>query len=74
MELLSEKNPRRPVATYERFQQTLETLRALAANARQRRGRRKWLRVMLALIIAEATGGDLVPSAACAGPTSISLP
>jgi integrase len=51
-----EENPRRAVATYDRFLQTLEAVRQLGAEAPQQRGRRKWLRIELALVITEATG------------------
>jgi integrase len=55
-ELPKEQSPRRAVVTYDRFLHTLEAVRLLAAEARQRRGRRKWLLLELALIIVEATG------------------
>lgn len=51
-----QENPRRPVATYEPFLRTLQAVQALAAEAPQARGRRKWLRMELALLIVEATG------------------
>jgi integrase len=56
MELPKESNPQRAVATYDRYLRTVEALQALAVEAPQRRGRRKWVRMELALVIAEATG------------------
>jgi len=71
-----EKNPKRPVATWERYQQTLAKVRELAnasftlrdgltpeqmkaTEHRRETSRRKWLKLELALILAEATGRRL---------------
>ncbi len=51
-----EKNPMRPVASWERFLATRTALRDLAANARTEAERRRWVRLELALVLAEATG------------------
>lgn len=51
-----EKNPRRPVATFDRFEKTREAIQALASEAEADAERRKWLRLELALVLAEATG------------------
>lgn len=73
---LKEKNPKRPVATWERYLTTRAQIQELAnapfvervewtaeqrAAAEQRRevSRRKWLKLELALILAEATGRRL---------------
>lgn len=68
-----ERNPKRPVATWERYQQTREAARRLAAKAEASRTetrteagrlwadaeRDKWIRVELFLVILEATGRRL---------------
>jgi integrase len=54
-----EKNPKRPVATWERYLATRKVIENLAASAKSDRSRRKWLRLELALILAEATGRRL---------------
>jgi integrase len=54
-----EKNPKRPVATWERFQTTRKSIRGLVAKAKTHAVRRQWLKVELALILAEATGRRL---------------
>lgn len=71
-----EENPKRPVATWERYQQTRAKAQELASAvkpdlsdltpeqrhaAEQRReiSRRKWLKLELALVLAEATGRRL---------------
>ena len=60
-----EKNPKRPVATWDRFQKVRTKLQELSAKgasdikatARQREAARiRWLKVELALVLAEATG------------------
>lgn len=52
-----EKNPKRPVATWERFQATRDAMRELATqNAGDPETHRHWLRMELALTLAEATG------------------
>jgi integrase len=54
-----EKNPKRPVATWERYQETRRVLKDLAAGAKNASSRVKWLQVELALCLAEATGRRL---------------
>lgn len=54
-----EKNPKRPVATWERFQATKKKIQELAANAKSDVARLKWLKLELALTLAEATGRRL---------------
>lgn len=51
-----EKNPRRPVATYERFLATRQALQRLANEAENDRERERWIKIELALVIAEAAG------------------
>ena len=50
---------RRPVATHERFEATLASMRHLRAKAATPAAERRWLRMELALILAEATGRRL---------------
>jgi integrase len=54
-----EKNPKRPVATWERYQATRKAIQDLAANAKSDPQRRQWLKLELALTLAEATGRRL---------------
>lgn len=54
-----EKNPRRPVATFERFQATRTAIQQLAEESKTDPERRKWLKLELGLVIAEATGRRL---------------
>lgn len=56
MKLPKEENPRRPVATYDRYLKVRDAARQLAASAPQERGKERWLRFELALVLAEATG------------------
>lgn len=51
-------NPRRPVATWDRFQSTMTAIHELAAEGTEAE-RRKWVRLELALVLAEATGRRL---------------
>ncbi len=51
-----EENPRRPVATYDRFIKVRNAMQRLAAHARHERTRQRWLRMELALVLSEATG------------------
>jgi integrase len=51
-----EPDPRRPVATFERFQAVRQAGQQLAAGAPKVRERDKWIRLELALILAEGTG------------------
>ena len=54
-----EKNPKRPVAGWERYQETRRILQDLIANAKAELSRLKWLKLDLALTLAEATGRRL---------------
>lgn len=59
LKLPREENPKRPVATYDRFVKVREAMQQLAATAPQRRGRGRWVRMELALVLAEATGARI---------------
>ena len=54
-----EENPRRPVATYDRFVKVREALKRLAETAPQECWRARWCRIELALVLAEATGARI---------------
>ena len=54
-----EKNPRRPVATWERFQATRATMVRLAGSSSKEIERNRWIKMELALVLAEATGRRL---------------
>jgi integrase len=55
-----EVNPKRPVATWERFEATRAAMRELAEiNAANPARYQKWVRMELALVLAEATGRRL---------------
>lgn len=54
-----ELNPKRPVATWERFQATRAAVQALGTNAESETERNRWIRIELALVLAEATGRRL---------------
>lgn len=54
-----EKNPLRPVATWERFKKTRSAIAELSANAKTDLERQRWIRMELALVLAEATGRRL---------------
>jgi integrase len=54
-----EKNPRRPVATWERFRATLAAIQLLTDESTTEAKRRKWLKLKMALVLAEATGRRL---------------
>jgi integrase len=56
MKMPREENPRRPVATFDRFEKVRAAAQELAETAPQERGRERWLRFELALVLAEATG------------------
>ncbi|HJQ53467.1 MAG TPA: site-specific integrase [Gemmatimonadaceae bacterium] len=52
-----EQNPKRPVASFERFQAIRKAMQELAAqNAESPSKHQRWLRLELALVLAEATG------------------
>jgi len=54
-----EKNPRRPVASWERFGATRKAIQQLTEESKDDAKRSKWLKLELALVIAEATGRRL---------------
>lgn len=54
-----EANPNRPLASYDRFLKVLDAMQDLAETAPQERGRVRWKRLALALILAEATGARI---------------
>jgi integrase len=54
-----EKNPRRPLATWERFNATRSAVQQLASEAKDDAECRKWLKLEMALVLAEATGRRL---------------
>ncbi len=54
-----ERNPLRPVASWERFEATRAAMRRLEANATSGSERERWTRMQLALVLAEATGRRL---------------
>ena len=56
MRLPREANPRRPVATHDRFECVRKAARQLAAEAATERDRLRWVRLEFALVLAEATG------------------
>jgi integrase len=56
MRLEREKNPRRPVATWERFQKTRSAIAELREREEDDADRVRWVQLGLALVIAEATG------------------
>ena len=51
-----ELNPKRAVATWERYLVTRAALKKLAAETNGERARSRWVRLELALVLAEATG------------------
>jgi integrase len=56
---IREQNPMRPVATWERFVKTREAMQELASTARSEEERNRWIKLELALVLAEATGRRL---------------
>ncbi len=54
--IISERNPKRPVSTWERFQKTREAMRALAEQASTADERMTWVRIELLVVLLEATG------------------
>jgi integrase len=59
LKLPREENPNRPVATYDRFLKLRAAAQEQAASAPQERGRERWRRFELALVLAEATGARI---------------
>ena len=56
---IHEKNPKRPVANWDRFVKTRKAMRELEASSRSERAKDRWIKLELALVIAEATGRRL---------------
>ncbi len=56
VKLPREQDPRRPVATFDRFEKVQRAMQELSTTAPQGRGRGRWLRAELALVLVEATG------------------
>ncbi len=54
-----EQNPRRPVATWERYLKTRTAMQDLAADAKSNEQRTMWTRLELALLLAQSTGRRL---------------
>lgn len=54
-----EQNPKRPIATWERYRATRAKLQELAAAAATDAERVRWVKIELALVLAEATGRRL---------------
>jgi integrase len=54
-----EKIPRRPIATWDRFQATWTAIQDLTVNAATDQERQRWIKVELALVLPEATGRRL---------------
>ncbi len=54
-----EEDPRRPVATYDRFLKLRAAAQEMAVTAQQERGRQRWMRWEVALVLAEATGARI---------------
>jgi integrase len=59
IKLPREEDPRRPVATYDRFLKLKKAAEELAAAAPQQRGTERWNRWIMALVLAEATGARI---------------
>lgn len=59
LKLPKEESPRRPVATYDRFLKVRTAAQELAVTALQERGKQRWKRFELALVLAEATGARI---------------
>ena len=59
LKLPREEDVRRPIASHERFLKLREVIGTLAETAPQKRGRERWVRIGLALILAEATGARI---------------
>jgi integrase len=54
-----EPAPKRPVATWERYQATRKAMQSRGAESLNETGRKRWIRMELALVLAEATGRRL---------------
>lgn len=54
-----EQNPRRPIASFERFTATRTAMQRLSAEEDTEEARTRWTKMELALVLAEATGRRL---------------
>ena len=54
-----EKNPRRPVATFERYAKSRAAIQRLANSSQSENARVRWMKLELALVLVEATGRRL---------------
>lgn len=54
-----EQDPKRPIATWDRYLATRAAVRELAAQAESEADRVRWVKIELALVLAEATGRRL---------------
>lgn len=54
-----EKNPHRPVATFERYVKTRVAIQQLAKKSQSENERARWIKLELALVLVEATGRRL---------------
>lgn len=59
VKLPKEESPRRPVTTFDRFLKMRKAVQELAVAAPQDRGKQRWKRFELALVLAEATGARI---------------
>ena len=59
LKLPREENPRRPVATYDRFLKLRTAVQELANSVTRKDRQAQWVRLELALVLAEATGARL---------------
>jgi integrase len=59
LKLPREENPNRPVATYDRFLALRTAIQELAAQVSREDHRLQWVRLELALVVAEATGARI---------------
>lgn len=59
VKLPKEESPRRPVTTFDRFLKIMKAVQELAATAPQDRGKERWKRFEVALVLAEATGARI---------------
>jgi integrase len=56
---IKEQNPQRPIATWERYERTRRAMQDLRESAEAESDQHRWLKLELALILAEATGRRL---------------
>jgi integrase len=56
---IREQNPQRPIATWERYERTRTAMQDLGVSARSEPERSRWLKLELALVLAEGAGRRL---------------